>query len=138
MILSGDPDSLSDEDLLNHRLENRIKKGIKYFSVLGLPLLYYFYYQRNIRYSLGIGLLSYIAVKNFTNFINFTKCDYSFKFAVKTYGNAILDYNRFNGFYEVSPASFWELDTLQRYEKCYTNPDDIPSTKKNISNRQPI
>ena len=138
MILSGEPDILSEDDLFRHRFENKFKRGIKYLSVTGFPLLYYFYYKRNVNHSLCIGLFSYMFVKFYINSLNFTKCDYSLEYALNTYKNSNVEYNKFNGFYKMTSTVFWNLDSPVLNGKYTVRSQDVQTNEKVLANMQQI
>ena len=130
LILTGDPDSLSDEDLRNHHYENNTKKVLKYFSVLGLPLIYYFF-RREVKYAVVISILGYYMSKIYINSYNMTKCDYSMNFAINSCANSNFDNFRFNGKAQTAPMVFWGVNNRTSLPKV-ENYSDGPKLKRNM------
>lgn len=106
MILGGEPDILSDSDLITHRRENKFRKLLKYLLVIGVPLTY-FYYRRYYWSTLGLTVFNYLLVKTVINSYSFTNCSYSMEYAYKIRINSLRTYNAYNSIYPATPDYFW-------------------------------
>jgi hypothetical protein len=108
MILTGNPDSLSDAELLSHRFENKAKKLTKLITLVGVPAGFYFYTKNPIG-TIGVAAASFLFTKLLINTFNFSTCNYSMKFAYQSRSSAIETYNNFNGSYKADQGMFWGM-----------------------------
>ena len=77
-------------------------------------------------------------VKFYINSLNFTKCDYSLEYALNTYKNSNVEYNKFNGFYKMTPTVFWNLDSPVLNGKYTMRSQDVQTNEKVLANMQQI
>lgn len=95
-ILSSNADSLTDEDLICHRDEMRVRKLFKYVTLVAPPLaLFFFKYPRSILLLSLIPSYAFSHLVYQSNMIS-NHCDYSYYFIEKSrdrHFNKILKYN---------------------------------------------
>lgn len=138
MILAGDPDILSDSELLTHRRENKFRKIFKYLFVLGVPLSFW-YYRRQFWTSLAIGAISYVFNNQVINTFSLTKCNYSMEYAFNNHISSLKLNSSYNGTYPATPDLFWRQKPIFNKRVYQTKLEDPRSlTPSLIENMTPI
>jgi hypothetical protein len=137
VILAGEPDSLSDNDLFNHYYENRLRRVVKAVLVIGLPAGY-FYYRRHIIQTIFLTIFSFSFCK-FLNTFNIIKSDYSMQYAQEIRKNNLALYYSYNGSYLVTPDIFWQQRSLINSRDDYLMKTGQRTLPKDLTpNMQPI
>lgn len=108
MILAGDPDLLSEAELLNHRFENKLKKVTKFLVLFGGSAAVY-YYKRSPVFTAASFAILFTLQKTLINTINYTSCDYSMKLAYDSIHQNAESVHAFNGGHKVTYREFLGL-----------------------------